>query len=292
MGYDQAAHLRELVARKSGMAAGAPARAGLRTLAVASGKGGVGKTSLTLNLALLLTRQGRQVVVFDADLGMANIDVLLGITPRYTLYDFIRGEKELAEIMVTGPLGLKIIPGSSGVAELANLGQAQRSRVIAALSRLDQEAEIMVIDTSAGISQNVLGFLLASDEVLVVLTPEPTAVTDAYGLIKVLSRYEKQKKIHLVVNRAASEAQAREAAQKIQLVAHTFLGLEPDYLDYIQEDKCVGQAVCSQQPLVLGYPAARASRDMTRLVWRLLGESREAPSVPGTFFQRLLRFLP
>lgn len=289
---DQAFRLRELV-QKNTLPLDRESRPGPRTLAVASGKGGVGKTNLVLNLALALAKMGKQMMVLDADLGLANVDVLLGLVPRDTLYEVITGRKRLEEIVIVGPLGLRIIPGGSGIQELANLSNMQRERLVSDMSGADlQAADIMLVDTGAGISNNVLGFLLAADEVIVVLTPEPTSITDAYALIKVLSQRESDKIIHLVVNRVSGEAEARRTAEKINLVARRFLALQPEFLGFVQEDARVHQAVCRQKPFVLEYPSCQAAASLQQIALRLAGETGRVTSRShgrGNFFQRLLR---
>ncbi|TDA69403.1 MAG: MinD/ParA family protein [Clostridia bacterium] len=289
---DQAFRLRELV-QKNIRPGERENRPWPRTLAVASGKGGVGKTNMVLNLALALTRMGKQVIVFDADLGLANVDVLLGLVPRYTLYEVVTGQKTLEEIVVVGPLGLRIIPGGSGIQELANLSSVQRERLVSDISGADLRADIMLVDTGAGISNNVLGFLLAADEVIVVLTPEPTSITDAYGLIKVLLQQESRKVIRLVVNRVSGEAEARRTAEKINLVARRFLALQPEFLGFVQEDARVHQAVCNQKPFVLEYPSCHAAGNLQQIALRLVGETRTTTARSrggGSFLQRLFKF--
>lgn len=290
---DQAFRLRELVGRNI-LPREKESRSWLRTVAVTSGKGGVGKTNLVLNLALAMIKMGKRVIVFDADLGLANVDVLLGLVPRYTLYEVVTGQKRLEEIVVVGPLGLRIIPGGSGIQELANLSSIQRERLLSEMSRADFQADIMLVDTGAGISNNVLGFLLAADEVIVVLTPEPTSITDAYGLIKVLSRQESRKVIYLVVNRVSGEAEARRTAEKINQVARRFLALEPEFLGFVQEDARIRQAVCNQKPFILEYPSCHAAGNLQQIALRLSGEAGTLTARPrgeGSFFQRLFKFL-
>lgn len=158
-----------------------------RIIAVTSGKGGVGKTNFTINFALSLMAYGQKVIVLDADLGLANIDVILGISPKYNLYHVLKGEKTIQEIIVPGPQGLQIIAGGSGIQELANLRRWQVEQFIAKLGELEGLADILIIDTAAGLSRNVMSFVLAADEVIVITTPEPTAITDAYGLVKVMT---------------------------------------------------------------------------------------------------------
>lgn len=278
---DQALRLRQLVSRR---------RLPLRTLAVTSGKGGVGKTSLTVNLALALSLRGRRVVVLDGDFGLANVDVMLGLCPKYTLYEVLAGERTLSEIMIEGPAGLKIIPGGSGIAELANLDGTHRQRLVDSLRRALEEAEFLLIDTGAGIGKGVMSLLLASDEVIVVLTPEPTALADAYALIKVLSQGRLHRWVHLVVNRVSGVIEAQQVLRRLSLVVSRFLDVELRFLGFIYEDQAVLSAISRQQPLLLSHPRSRAAEQFHLLAGRLLGEEAPSPS-NGGFFQRLLHLL-
>jgi flagellar biosynthesis protein FlhG len=183
-------------------------RKAARTIAITSGKGGVGKTNFTTNLALLLAQTGQRIIVLDADLGLANLHVVLGVAPKFHLEHVIRGEKTLKEILYPAANGIQIIAGGTGIAELANLTNERRERFIDGLAELDSMADVILIDTGAGLSHNVLGFLFASDEVIVITTPEPTAIADAYATIKVVSRDNPDARIRLVVNMANSDMEA------------------------------------------------------------------------------------
>ncbi|MBE3580468.1 MAG: MinD/ParA family protein [Thermoanaerobacteraceae bacterium] len=274
---DQAARLRELVRGSSS--------GGLRSLAVASGKGGVGKTHIVVNLSLALARRQKRVMVLDADLGLANVDILLGLVPRWDLGQVVRGEKELREIVIEGPAGVRLIPGGSGVHELADMTNQQREGLIQGLSRVTAGTDFFLIDTSAGISRHVLSFAAAAGEAIIVTTPEPTALTDAYGLIKGLSRLGV--KIHLLVNRALAAGDGREAAARLQATARRFLAVEISLLGIVPEDRAVGLAVREQRPLVLHYPSSPAARAIEEVAARLAGTP--APPVGGRegFWQRL-----
>ncbi|GFN24131.1 site-determining protein [Thermanaeromonas sp. C210] len=251
---------------------------------MASGKGGVGKTNIVVNLSLALARRQKRVMVLDADLGLANVDILLGLVPRWDLSQVVRGEKELKEIVVEGPAGVRLIPGGSGVSELADMSNQQREGLIQGLSRVTEGTDFFLIDTSAGISRHVLSFAAAAGEAIIVTTPEPTALTDAYGLIKGLSRLGV--KIHLLVNRALAAGDGREAAARLQATARRFLAVEISLLGIVPEDRAVGLAVREQKPLVLHYPSSPAARALEEVAARLAG----APSAPvgrGGFWQRL-----
>jgi len=243
-------------------------KSGKRTIAITSGKGGVGKTNFTANLGISLSIQGGKVVIIDADLGLANIDVIFRLSPKFNLRHVIAGEKTISEIMIEGPFGVMIIPASSGVEYLANLPQEKREKFIEELFETTEEADFLLIDTAAGISQNVLSFATAAEEVIVITTPEPTSITDAYAMIKVLFQRE-HSNIKLLVNMAFSANQAKEVAEKINLVVKQFLKKEIDFLGYILEDENMPQAVKEQKPLILLNPNSKAARCITNIASKI-----------------------
>ncbi|MDP2106243.1 MAG: MinD/ParA family protein, partial [Desulfobulbaceae bacterium] len=219
-----------------------------RVICITSGKGGVGKSNLTTNLAYSLAKRGKKVLVLDADLNLANVDILLGLTPKYNLHHMFSGEKTLKEVMITGPAGILILPGSSGIMELANLTEAQKLYFLSEMEELNQKLDIMLIDTAAGINANVVYFNLAAQERIVLLTPEPTSLTDAYALIKVLSTRHDVKRFSIVVNQAASEREALAVFRQLSLVCDQFLGtLSLDFLGHIPYDKKLITAVRNQR---------------------------------------------
>jgi len=239
-----------------------------------SGKGGVGKTNLAANTAIAMARLNRRVAIFDADLGLANIDVLLGIKPRYTLRHVIYGRKKLKEIMVDGPEGVSIIPGGSGIRELVTLTPDERERCMASFAELQGEYDTVIVDTSAGISPNVLSFLFGGDEIVLITTSEPTALTDAYALIKVVSREQSSPRISLLVNMAPNEDDAVSTSRKIQLVAANFLNLRIDYLGYVPNDEEVAISVKAQVPLLARCPDSRAARAISVIARKLCNGTR------------------
>jgi flagellar biosynthesis protein FlhG len=207
-----------------------PSGSNARVIVVTSGKGGVGKTNITVNLALALAKREKRTVLFDADLGMANVDVILGVSPKATLGDVIAGRKTLEEILL--PVGeyMHIVPGGSGIHELADLDQQQLEGFVRDLAGLEDRADFILVDTGAGISRGVLNFVLAAHEVLVVTTPEPTAITDAYGLIKAIDQHNPLAQVRLIINMAESEQEARAVAQKLIMIVDRFLDVEVSYL--------------------------------------------------------------
>src|SRR4051794_5502527 len=256
---DQAEQLRSLVRQRR--------RASV--IAVTSGKGGVGKSNVAVNLAIALASAGRQVVLLDADLGLANADVLCNVTLPANLAHVIARKKELHEVMVNGPGGFKLIGGASGLARMADLTDADRQRVITAMAELEQSADIILIDTGAGISPNVLTFTRAADHVLVVTTPEPTAITDAYAVIKVLSKGGGEHRVSLLVNQVRTENEGKVVHTRIAKVAKQFLGVSVLDAGYVLADEAVSSAVRKRVPFTLGSPRSPAAACIAQLAMRL-----------------------
>ena len=252
-----------------------------RTIAIASGKGGVGKTHLVTNLAIALADYKKKVLVLDGDMGLANIDVLLGITPRYNLQHVIMGDKTISDILVTGPLGIQIIPGATGIQELANLEEEEREDLIDELSSLENQFDIILIDTGAGLSQGVLSFVLAANEVIVLITPEPTSIMDAYSMIKVILKENQDADVKLVVNMAKDSEEANQTLEKVLLVVRQFLGAGLQNLGYIPIDKAVVRAVKTQRPFVLAYPYSPATRCVRDLAARISNYSLPSSNTKG-----------
>ncbi len=247
---------------------------GPRAIAVASGKGGVGKTSLTVNMALCLANLGKKVTIFDADLGLANAEVLLGILPPYSLHEVLYGNKTIEEITITGPLGIKVISGGSGFLELANLDRTRRQHLFRMLNQFGDKDEIILIDTGAGINKNVLGFIAAAGEVVIVVTPEPTSLTDAYALIKVLANFKVHSEVHLVVNRASDRREAIHTLERISTAAGRFLDIRLNSLGWIPEDRLVSHSIKSQQPLFFTNPNSPVTKSILGIVQNLVEGTR------------------
>ncbi|MNR86240.1 Flagellum site-determining protein YlxH [compost metagenome] len=259
-----------------------------RTIVVTSGKGGVGKTNLTVNLALAFAKRGKKTLLFDADLGMANLDVLLGISPQHSLVDVIHERKRLDEVIFPISENLELIPGGSGISELANLASEKLESLLLRLSEIEGRSEILLIDTGAGISRQVLDFVLAAHEVIVVTTPEPTAITDAYGMIKALNTQNPGATVHLLVNQADTEQEARSVASKLTMIVERFLEIKLNFLGFVEKDVNVGRAVLQQRPFSSLYPYAVATRRVNILAGTLLVQNDE-PSAPEGFFSRFFR---
>lgn len=283
---DQAQPLRKLAAkRRFEHRPGKP----LRTIAVTSGKGGVGKTNLVVNLALALTRLDRKVLVIDADLGLANVDVILGLSPRYTIRDVIQGDKTMEEVVVQGPGGVQILPATSGVSEMSTLGNDEKLMILQELDSFQTDADVVIIDTAAGISDTVLYFNIAAQERLVVATGEPTSLTDAYALIKVLYTQHQERRFRLVVNNVKDAAEAKGVYRKLGAAVDHFLGgVSLDYLGFIPTDPAVNQAVMQQKALLEAFPGSPAAKGIKNLARNLLAQPVEDTGGNIKFFWRRL----
>jgi flagellar biosynthesis protein FlhG len=259
-----------------------------KIVAVTSGKGGVGKTNVVANLALGLSEMGKKVVVLDADFGLANIDVLLGLAPRFHLGHVLFGNKTLTEIMVQGPNGIRIIPASSGLQRLSELTLAQRNFLVESFANLDSDTDFFLIDTAAGISRNVIHFLLSSEEVIVVSAPEPTAIVDAYAVIKIILMEDPAKSIRVLINSVETELEAREVFRQINSVVKRFLNRDVAYLGHVERDPHVTQAVRSQVLVSSRFPDAPASRCFRNLAVSVVENDDSAPSNNPFAWEKLL----
>lgn len=284
---DQAAELRDVVRRNINQTKNEGFSP--RTITVTSGKGGVGKSNIVVNLAVQLGKMGKKVVILDADLGLANAEILLGVAPAYSIYDVIIGEKTIEEIVVDAPCDITLIPGGNGFQELANLERDQLENMLTSLKRYVEGYDYLLIDTGAGISKNVLGFVAAAQEVIVVTTPEPTSLTDAYTMIKILSKYKIHPTVSMIINRAKNLAEAQQTMKKIDIVAAKFLQIEVKHLGNLYEDKLVGNAVKSQQPFISAYPNSRASRDINHIACGLLDIKGENVSGMNRMITKLMQ---
>jgi flagellar biosynthesis protein FlhG len=267
-----------------------PLRPSLRVFAVTSGKGGVGKTNLVSNLAIEMARCGRRVLLIDADLGLANVDIVLGVSPQATLAEVLRGEKRISEAIVSGPAGVKILPAASGVVEIAHLSAEERLLLLTELDSLDEEFDVVLLDTGAGISENVLFFASAAQEIIVVAIPEPTSMADAYALMKVLGARHAARRFRLVVNMVKSAEEGRSVYARLSEVASRFLDVSIDYLGHVLQDPSVRRAVTQRRPLCLAYPDSPASRAINGLSKRIL-MSRYSDGAAGRqqlFWRRLV----
>ncbi|MEA4900853.1 MinD/ParA family protein [Desulfitobacterium sp.] len=289
--HDQATVLRKMASHQNVI----NNKGSLRVISVTSGKGGVGKTNLTVNLALALIEFGYRVIILDGDLGLANVDIACGITPRFTLEHLLNGEKTIEEILVSGPKGLGILPGGSGVQDLANIERNHLENVIRNLGRLEGLADILIIDTGAGLGHIVTNFLKASDDVILLTTPEPTALTDAYGVLKALQTDEEEEKplqVNVVVNRVLNEEDARATYERLENAVHRFLQGSVNFLGWVYEDPSVGKAIMNQEPLAIAFPTSAAYRCIQWIASSVAGiyldPPQKAAGIRG-FLTRLLR---
>ncbi len=231
----------------------------VQVIAVSSGKGGVGKTNVSVNLSVALADLGKRTLLLDADLGLANVDVMLGLSPRYTLWDVIEGRCRIQDTVIDGPRGLKVVPAASGKQRMAELSDAQHVGLVNAFSELDQQLDVMVVDTAAGISDSVLTFTEAAQEIIVVVCNEPASITDAYALIKVLSRERGVRRVQVLSNMTRSIPEGREPYDKLAKVSERFLDVTLNFLGAIPHDDWLRRAVQRQQAVVEAFPAAPSS---------------------------------
>jgi flagellar biosynthesis protein FlhG len=266
----------------------------VQVIAVTSGKGGVGKTSVSLNLATGLAALGKRVVLLDGDLGLANVDVLLGLSPRYTLAHVLSGERTLDEILVKAQQGFHIVPSASGAADLAGMGGAGHLSLVQAFSTLAARLDVLIIDTAAGIAPGVLQFSQAAQHVLIVVCDEPASLTDAYALVKVLSRNHGVKHFHVLANMTRTPTDGLAIYRKLERVAGRFLDVILDYVGEIPDDDRVRQAIRAQRPVLEAYPASPAGRAFKKLA--ATADSWPVPEGPRGnlefFVERLVRRPP
>lgn len=290
---DQAANLRKLTESNSTLKL-VPKQAKKMTkiIAIASGKGGVGKTTLSVNLAIAIAKAGHKVLIFDGDLGLANINVLLGIIPKYNLYHVVKGHKTLKDIIIHTQEGIDIIAGASGYSQLANLNDVQRNNLIKGFADLDNY-DYMIIDTGAGISANVIGLIMPADEVIVITTPEPTSITDSYGLIKSIVSQSKDKNLKIIVNRVRSAIEGKKVADRVIDISGQFLEVQVENLGFIFQDEEVERSIREQKPYILNSPRSKASACLTRITHNLLqmeGFEGEGEGLAG-FIKKFFSFI-
>lgn len=263
-----------------------------RVFSVTSGKGGVGKTAVTANTAVTLAKNNKSVLILDADLGLANIDVVFGLSPQYNLNHFFSGQQELEDILIEGPFGIKILPAGSGIQNFTRLDGHQKMRLLDGLDSLNDSFDIVLIDTEAGISENVTYFNTAAQDILVVTTPEPTAITDAYALMKLLSTQYHERHFNLIVNQVKSDEEALDVYKKLTMVANRYLDISIDYYGSIPADVQMIDAIRKQKVIVDISPSSPVSAAFSVLANRILSE--EPPSEPkGSlqfFWKKLLNF--
>jgi flagellar biosynthesis protein FlhG len=285
---DQATNLRKIIKEESGKILklkeynkdGSFSKInGPMVVAVTSGKGGVGKTNIVGNLAIAYQRMKKKTLIFDADLGLANIDIIYGINPKHTIAEVISGEKELSRIIVKGPEDVAVIPASSGVHELSHLSEGHKINLLNEFDILNSKYDILLIDTGAGISSNVTYFNLAAQERIVVVTPEPTSITDAYALMKVMYKKHGVKNFYLLMNMVKDEREAKSVYKNLSNVVEKFMGsISIDYAGYIPYDKHLQESVSTREPVICRFPKAPSSRSFKELAEHLLSHTNERSS--------------
>ena len=286
---DQAEQLRRMMrGRAGGNTEAAPLRNRTRIIAVSSGKGGVGKTNISTALAIAYAKIGKKVILLDADLGLANVNVVMGIIPKYNLYHLMERQRSIKDIILDTEYGVKIVAGASGFSKIANLGEEEREYFIEEMSQLSS-ADIVIVDTGAGVSDNVISFISAADDAVIVTTPEPTAITDAYSIIKIIAGEVDNSRlsIKLLVNRVQSVKQGKDVAGKIIGIAGQFLNLKVDYLGYVMEDPAVLNAVLRQRPFFDLSPSCKASECIRHIVGRLENIEYKEGSGVTSFLKRM-----
>jgi len=246
-----------------------------RVISVTSGKGGVGKSSVVVNLAVALANEGKRVLVMDADLGLGNIDMLLGLHPRYTLNDVFSGKMRLAEIIVQGPGGIRLIPAGSGMQRYTDLSREDRLRLMDELESLEEDFDVLIIDTESGISKNVTYFNVAAQEILLVVAPEPTSITDSYAMIKLMTKYHDVGRFRVLVNMARDADEGLQVFKKLSQVVNRFLDVSLDYVGCVVRDELLRDAVRRQRSVVDLFPRAAVSCSFTTLARTMIAQPVE-----------------
>ena len=288
---DQAQQLRNVIKKQNQKVVNPTAR----VITVTSGKGGVGKSNLSVNLAIQFRKMGKRVIILDADFGLANIEIMFGAVPKHNLYDLIYQGKNIKEIITWGPMEVGFISGGSGIAGMANLSREYLTYIINNLAELDAIADIIIVDTGAGISDAVLEFLVASGEILLVTTPEPTSITDSYSLLKALYRHprfkEEDTKVKMIANRVNKDAEGEILFNKLNAVITRYLKIPMTYLGYIPQDAHLSSAVMQQTPVSLQNPSAKSSLAFETIACRLLDkeeEQRQPKRGMAAFFSHMI----
>ena len=261
---DQAENLRRLANKDN-------SKKKAKIITITSGKGGVGNSNFVVNMGITLHKKGKKVLIFDADIGMGNDDVLMGVLPRYNVFDLLEG-KDINEVVVEGPYGINLLPGGSGINYIENLEEKERLAFIEKLTSLD-EYDYIFIDTGAGINKNVLAFIACSEETIVITTPEPTSLTDAYSLIKATDHFKLTDTANVIVNRAFSIKDGEETYNKLKRAVDKFLTIKINYLGSISEDRKLVEGVRAQVPFTILYPKCDASRSIERISNKLIGDA-------------------
>ncbi len=263
---DQAEKLRKLTEKADGSKP--------TIITVTSGKGGVGKSNFVVNLSIALQKMGKKVLIFDADMGLGNDDVLMGFYPKYNIYDIIFDNMDISDVIIEGPFGVKLLPGGTGITRLEGVTEEQREEFIAKLTCLEN-LDFIIMDTGAGVNRDVLAYISCCHELIVLTTPEPTSITDAYSLLKVVSHFNIKSSAKVVVNRILSNEEGKITFEKFNNAVSNFLKIQLEFLGFISEDKKISQSVRKQEPFIIGYPNSTASKDVDAIAEKIAGNSEE-----------------
>lgn len=291
---DQAEKLRQMTLRSSSVKSPVIKKsAKSRVITVTSGKGGVGKTNFTVNLALALAALDKKVLIIDADLGMANVEVVFGCSAPYNILNLLEDGLKITDITTDGPRGIKFLAGGSGIYHLANLSAAHLNHIVSQIALFDNWADFILIDTGAGISRNVLNFVMAADQVILITTPEPTAITDAYAMVKAYAGQNGSAPLKLVVNRVFDRDEGEMVVDKLMRVSQRFLNIPIENLGYVYEDRCMVKAVKQQIPLLLAFPDAISSRCIENIAKQIVfGKNiQQQPLGIKGFFYKFLEYM-
>jgi flagellar biosynthesis protein FlhG len=278
---DQAAGIRKMNTMKP-----------VRVIAVTSGKGGVGKTNISVNIGIALSQMGQRVVLMDADMGLANVDILLGVYPQFNLSHVLSGEKTLNEIMIEGPEGLRVIPGASGIQKMSELNTIEQAAVINAFSEIDHDLDVLIVDTAAGISASVVNFARASQEIIVVVCDEPTSLTDAYAFIKLLNRDYGLSNFHVITNMVQTVQQGHALFQKLSKVTDRYLDVALHYAGAVPFDEYLRKSVQKQTPVVAAFPRSKSSQALKTIATRINGWpiKSQAGGYIEFFIERMIQY--
>ena len=275
---DQAQRLRQMVN------SGSEAHLQPKIITVTSGKGGVGKSNIVVNLSIALQKMGRKVMIFDADIGMGNDDIIMGCSSKYNVFDVIYNGKEIEEVVMTGPFGVKLLPGGSALTKVEDLTEIQRNEFLNKLTALTG-LDYIIMDTGAGVNKSVLGFIACCEDLVIVTTPEPTSLTDAYSLLKAVNHFKIKKSAKVIINRALDNNEANLTFNKFNNAVTKFLNMKVEYLGKISEDKKLAYAVRQQQPVIVSYPNCGAVQDINKIASKIEGmkEKSSGMGVEGLF---------
>ena len=271
---DQAQRLRQMAGENANVgAANKP-----KVITVTSGKGGVGKSNIVVNLSIALQKMGKKVMIFDADIGMGNDDIIMGCSSKYNVFDVISKGKEIEDVVLTGPFGVKLLPGGSALTKVEDLTEIQRNSFLNKLTALTG-LDYILLDTGAGVNKSVLGFIACSEDLVIITTPEPTSLTDAYSLLKAVKHFNIKNSAKVIVNRSLDNNDANVTFNKFNNAVTKFLGMDLEYLGKVSEDKKLSYAVREQKPVIVSYPNCEASRDINNIAIKIEGLKQKSSGI-------------